>query len=178
MAIRTAFDVPADVADRALQEGLLALPAERTEKSTSLSDRGAQGRIRLAGVSSDADGALAREDPAAKRRARERGAEAAVREVFASIRSRNVRGVCRRLTEASRAALGGGRGCTTNRLVSDRALRQVPRSSAGLRLRTTLARRDTRALVIVQAPGYRGIVGLARQGEYWRIRSLLRTNGA
>lgn len=168
VTIRTAFDIPPDAAARALQEGLVGLPAERAEGGTSLSDRGAQGRLRLAGVSADADAGLSRKDPAALRRTRERGAEAAVREVFASIRRRDVRAICRRLTEASRVALGGGTGCT-GRVVSDRALRQVPGSSRGLRLTSVLSRRDTRALIVARARGYRGLVTLARQGEYWRV---------
>ena len=175
VTLREAFDVPPDVAEQALAEGLLALPAERSAGGGSLSDRGAQGRIRLAGAGAEGDPTLDREDPAAKARAREKGAEAAVREVFSIIRSRDVSGLCKRLTEGARASLGGGAGCQTGRVVSDKAVQQVPSSSRGLKLDTILTRKDTRALINARAKGYRGIVTLARQGEYWRVRSLART---
>jgi len=175
VTLREAFDVPADVADPALAEGVVAFPAGRSTSGGSLTDRGAQGRIRLAGAGAEGDPALDRDDPAAKARAREKGAEEAVREVFSTIRSRDVSGLCRRLTEGARTSLGGSAGCQTGRVVSDRAVEQVPSTSRGLKLDTILTRKDTRALINARAKGYRGVVTLARQGEYWRVRSLALT---
>jgi hypothetical protein len=169
--LRAAFDVPPDVADRAKAEGALSLPAARFEGSNGLDDSAAQGRIRLAGAPSGglpkgATGANSVSGQTAKIRA-------AIRQLFAAVRTRDTPAYCSRLTNAELAKHGGLAGCRQHYTVKPEAAAEVPKKGTHLKFEVLLVKH--RATVIVTGGGYGALLGLVEQNGRWRIRGFRKT---
>lgn len=182
-AITVAFDVPPAVADKALTAGALELPATTYEGSTSLSDREAVGRIRLAGVEPltlrGAGGRTSTQLGAIQ--ARKTAAEGALKEFYRALRKGNVRYVCKRLTRATQQRFGGASACANGRFVKAQARRAAPTTTAGLDFTTVLTQRSTQALVLVRRKaggGFTDSARLVRQDGLWRVQATRRLAAA
>jgi hypothetical protein len=177
--LTTAFDVPATAADEALKSGALQLPAALSEGSSYLSDREAVGRIRLAGAQHLKLGGSAVSKVASKRAERTKAAERALKQFYTAMRSGDVAGVCRRLTDAVQQRFGGAAACRTGRFVRDIAKAKAPRTNRGLKLTTILTAQQSRAVILVRGRnGYTDSARLARQGTLWRIQGTRRFSGS
>lgn len=183
VTIKAAFDVPADVAARA-DDGAIILPAARNETGSSLNDRDAQGRIRLAGApegkapsspgGSGGSGGPGGTGGLGGGGSQERAAavESALTKFFVAIRSRNIRTVCARVSKILLRTLGGVNGCRGTRVVNLSAANQVPPAGSKPRFTTTTLRNGTRAIVFVRAKNYRATVAMSRESGRWRVRGL------
>jgi hypothetical protein len=179
--VKAAFDVPADVAERA-REAVFALPAARyDESSNSLDDEAAQGRIRLADAPQSS--APARQpdqggeddtpapNPSLQRRlARQRTAERAVKQFFTAVRHRDISAVCNRLTDGTLKRFGGLSGCKNGAFVKSSFAAKLPRSNRGLRFSAGIS--GSRATVFVVGRRYSGLVTLVKQGDTWRVNGM------
>ena len=197
----TAFDVSEQVVDAALEGGAFVLPATADKYGyLSLDNGAAEGRIRLAGAevdasagrpgtgsssSSDDNGSTPDRDydeptpstrPSSSTRTvrRQHRAERAVKQFFTAVRTGKVSSICNRLTLAELANQGGMATCRS-KVVRAAFQSKVPSSNRRLQFTTILTRSDTRAMILVKANGYRGMVRLARQQGLWRVQALLRT---
>jgi hypothetical protein len=171
--IKTAFDVPADVADR-VREGVFALPAARYDASSnSLDDGAAQGRIRLAdappsGGSDQGNDSSPAPSPSLQRRlARQKTAIRATKEFFGAVRRRDASAVCTRLTEGTLKKFGGLASCKSGTFVRSSFAQKLPTSNRGLRFTAGIS--GSRATVFVIGKRWSGLVALVKQGDTWRV---------
>jgi Domain of unknown function (DUF4352) len=189
--VKTAFDVPPDVADR-FKEAVFALPAARfDESSNSLDDEAAQGRIRLAdapqgGISPSDQGADNDDDlqagsgggsssqpsnPGLQRRlARQKTAVRAVKQFFTAVRHRDAAAVCNRLTEGTLKRFGGLASCKSGTFVKSSFAQKLPTSNRGLRFTAGIS--GSRATVFVVGKRWSGLVALVKQGDTWRVNRM------
>jgi Domain of unknown function (DUF4352) len=182
-AVKTAFDMPADVADR-VREGVFALPAARyDESSNSLDDEAAQGRIRLAdapqaagpsgsdqGTDNDDDLQAPPNRNLQRRLARQRTAVRAVKQFFTAVRHRNAAAVCNRLTEGTLKRFGGLASCKSGTFVRSSFAQKLPTSNRGLRFTAGIS--GSRATVFVVGKRWSGLVALVKQGDTWRVNRM------
>jgi hypothetical protein len=178
--VKTAFDVPADVAGR-VREGVFALPAARyDETSNSLDDDAAQGRIRLAdapqssvpsGGSDDGGDSGPAPNPSLQRRlARRRTAVRATKQFFTAVRHRDASAVCTRLTDGTLKKFGGLASCKNGTFVRSSFAQKLPTSNRGLRF--TAAVSGSRATVFIAGRRWSGLVALVKQGDTWRVNRM------
>ncbi len=178
--VKTAFDVPGDVADRE-REGALALPAARyDESSNSLDDDAAQGRIRLAdapqssapsgGSDQGTDSSPAPNPSLQRRLARQRTAVRATKQFFTAVRHRNASAVCNRLTEGTLKRFGGLASCKNGTFVRSSFAQKLPTSNRGLRFTAGIS--GARATVFVVGRHWSGLVALVKQGDTWRVNRM------
>jgi hypothetical protein len=178
--VKTAFDVPADVADR-VREGVFALPAARfDESSNSLDDEAAQGRIRLAdapqsSVPSGNDDQGTDSGPAPnpslqRRLARQRTAIRATKQFFTAVRHRDAAAVCNRLTDGTLKRFGGLASCKSGTFVRSSFAQKLPTSNRGLRFTAGIS--GSRATVFVVGRRWSGLVALVKQGDTWRVHRM------
>jgi hypothetical protein len=178
--VKTAFDVPDDVADR-VREGVFALPAARYDgSSNSLDDDAAQGRIRLAdapqsSVPSGGDDRGGDSTPAPnrslqRRLARQRTAIRATKQFFTAVRHRDASAVCNRLTEGTLKQFGGLASCKSGTFVRSSFAQKLPGSNRGLRFTAGIS--GSRATVFVIGKRWSGLVALVKQGDTWRVNRM------
>jgi hypothetical protein len=185
--VKTAFDLPPDVAGR-VKEAVFVLPAARfDEGSNSLDDEAAQGRIRLAdapqgSVSQSDQGAENDDDLEAgsgspppnrslqRRLARQKTAVRAVKQFFTAVRHRNASAVCNRLTEGTLKKFGGLAGCKSGTFVRSSFAQKLPTSNRGLKFTAGVS--GSRATVFVVGRHWSGLVALVKQGDTWRVNRM------
>jgi hypothetical protein len=174
--VKTAFDVPADVAGR-VREGVFALPAARyDESSNSLDDEAAQGRIRLADApqssapAGGSDSAPAPNPSLQRRLARQRTAIRATKQFFTAVRHRDASAVCTRLTEGTLQKFGGLASCKSGTFVRSSFAQKLPASNRGLRFSAGIS--GSRATVFVVGRRWSGLVALVKQGDTWRVNRM------
>jgi hypothetical protein len=179
--VKTAFDVPADVADR-VREGVFALPAARYDESAnSLDDEAAQGRIRLAdapqssvpssgGDDQGGDSTPAPSPSLQRRLARQRTAIRATKQFFTAVRHRDASAVCNRLTDGTLKKFGGLASCKSGTFVRSSFAQKLPASNRGLRFTAGIS--GSRATVFVVGRRWSGLVALVKQGDTWRVNRM------